>query len=542
MILIVFQFLLHLLVPVSSLESTTFYQIKIATNLIRNSNIQQGIDILQTLHATLDNSNEYMSLIKNNLAATFLIDASDTSHNISPIKLLRSSHENSLWCGAPVKNLRWAIAALKDSDSEIQYDDNLNLKNLELHSWRIAVYNFARIGSNDLDRKVHNEMMKDGLTRYLSWCTEDDNKICQSALNIPVTLEYNNTNNVIETNANHIHKICRHSELWINLFDDQLIPTHQHICHPKKNMFTDSKYLDLIFRTVTGYIHQRKKHVVPVSPLKHRNRAFTWDLSYGSVFGESSWLVAQANFSTDIDKKISLTGVQVGSLVLLDFFIQEVIEQNINGDIVEAGVWRGGSAISMAASLSIRTDTQQQQQQQQQRKVWLFDSFSGVPKTSTSAPEIDEVKTWTPNRYAASLQEVQESFRRFGLDEYAIYVKGNFKHTMIQKNLPKQIAILRIDVDSYEGTKIVLEKLYPLVSNNGIIIVDDYHLKGCRTAIHEFRKKLKVSKPLYFTPIDSINTCDLTKEQSKLGLNEIILNSDVDVTFRSGPQVVYWRK
>ena len=51
------------------------------------------------------------------------------------------------------------------------------------------------IGSNDLDRKVHNEMMKDGLTRYLSWCTEDDNKICQSALNIPVTLEYNNTNN-----------------------------------------------------------------------------------------------------------------------------------------------------------------------------------------------------------------------------------------------------------------------------------------------------------------------------------------------------------
>ena len=144
MILIVFQFLLHLLVPVSSLESTTFYQIKIATNLIRNSNIQQGIDILQTLHATLDNSNEYMSLIKNNLAATFLIDASDTSHNLSPIKLLRSSHENSLWCGAPVKNLRWAIAALKDSDSEIQHNDNLNLKNLELHSWRIAVYNFAR--------------------------------------------------------------------------------------------------------------------------------------------------------------------------------------------------------------------------------------------------------------------------------------------------------------------------------------------------------------------------------------------------------------
>ena len=87
---------------------------------------------------------------------------------------------------------------------------------------------------------------------------------------------------------------------------------------------------------------------------------------------------------------------------------------------------------------------------------------------------------------------------------------------MIQKNLPKQIAILRIDVDSYEGTKIVLEKLYPLVSNNGIIIVDDYHLKGCRTAIHEFRKKLKVSKPLYFTPIDSINTCDLTKEKVRI--------------------------
>jgi O-methyltransferase len=231
---------------------------------------------------------------------------------------------------------------------------------------------------------------------------------------------------------------------------------------------------------------------------------------------------------------------------MLDIFVQEIVRKSIGGDVVECGVWRGGSSIAMAASLSER-DTSEVEAR---RKVWLFDSFSGVPKTSDEAPDYDPVKGWAPNRYAASLSEVQENFRRFSLDDLSVFVPGKFEDTMNNekksstRRLPASISLLRIDVDSYEGTKLVLENMYSLVSKGGFIVVDDFHLRGCRTAVHEFRTKISASlrQPLMFTPIDHINTCDMDEERIKTGLNESLFGGDLDGHFRSGPQVAYWRK
>ena len=269
------------------------------------------------------------------------------------------------------------------------------------------------------------------------------------------------------------------------------------------------------------------------------------------MFGESKFLATGGNENDRVGgvDDIALTGIQAGSLVMLDLFIQDIVRLNILGDFVECGVWRGGSSMAMAASLQERDPTNVHN-----RHVHLFDSFKGVPETSSGAPDIDEVKGWVPRRYAASLKSVAQNFYRFGLLDPGVvrFVKGDFAQTMrgaaphAKALLPERISLLRIDVDSYEGTKTVLATMYALVEPGGYVVVDDGHLKGCATAIHEFRQGLvregKVLKPLRLTPIDHVNTCGLDQGRRAVGVNELLKGGDVDVTFRCGPQVVYWRK
>ena len=541
--------------------------------------IQRGADHLSALLASLSSlssvsplpSVSLLSLAQNNLAAAILLGATSSRHSV--MDLLQSSTTLSPWCSAPYKNFRWYFATIPDDQQEKNHNaQSLRLSlSLELHSWRQAVNEFARRGKKGIDPSVYQAMMEDRLVRYLSWCNsdfedEDEGEMCSSALGAPVALFVDKNNHVV-TSADD--KRCRHKDVWINLFDDEAVPAHRHICHPprlkggKRNQlfFTGSKYLDLLYRVLTGFIHQRTNNVVPMPSMRKNNknneatsrpRSFSWSLSYGSVFGESSWLARDPTTLSDVDDVMiattkqcgddtAMTGVQVGSLAMLDMFIQNIVKQDIKGDVVECGVWRGGSSIAMAASLSERGG--------QKRKVWLFDSFSGVPKASVDSPDFDEVKKWTPHRYAASLETVQRNFIRFGLDEWSIYVVGNFDDTMNQKNvnssplrMPASISLLRIDVDSYEGTKLVLDTMYERVSKGGFIVVDDFHLRGCRAAVHEFRDNLSGKRPLMFTPNDHVNTCELDDERSETGLNESLLGGDLDVTLRSGPQVVWWRK
>ena len=583
-IVLLFLLFLHLIPtstsPTSPHNLRLLDQIVQGTDLIRQSHLHEGKSILIKLLSTIEQNSSLLPLIQNNYAASLLLSTTDTHQ---PLELLKASAATSVWCSAPIKNLRWALAAVPEMQ-RAKHFDHWNA-DLEIHSWRHAVYQFAQHTTNNIDKQMYIDMKSDNLTRFLDWCIDKDNAICQSPLGAAITLQldnrdpelsgYDDDDRAIISNAMDINKQCRHHHLWINLFDDAAILAHQQLCHPTGAMFTNSKYLDLLYRTITGYLYQETKHVVPDPKGKRtRPRAFTWSLSYGSVFGESTWLASSKSDSAlepmksssihKVGDHMALTGVQVGSLVMLDSFVQDIHKNQIDGDVVEAGVWRGGSSIAMAASLEVRSDSSSSSNSGGKsgsvggggneniggnRKVWLFDTFKGVPKTTDSAPDMDEVKFWTPNRYAASLESVRKKFERFGLDQRAVFVEGNFLQTMVQANgsvlaLPEKIALLRIDVDSYEGTKIVLEQLYSRVSDNGIIIVDDYHLRGCRMAIHEFRQNLPAStvKPLFFTPIDFVNTCDLDAEKSAAGLKESLRGGDVDVSFRSGPQVVYWRK
>jgi len=158
--------------------------------------------------------------------------------------------------------------------------------------------------------------------------------------------------------------------------------------------------------------------------------------------------------------------------------IKDVLDNNIPGDLVEAGVWRGGMTVFMRAALSAFGDTS--------RQVWVLDSFEGLPQLDRSR----ETFEWEAGDMAVSLDEVKANFARYGLlDERVHFLKGFFNQTLPQNPIGP-ISILRIDADLYQSTVDVLTHLYARLSPGGYAIFDDYHnLPDCRRAIEEFRQQ-----------------------------------------------------
>lgn len=175
-------------------------------------------------------------------------------------------------------------------------------------------------------------------------------------------------------------------------------------------------------------------------------------------------------------------------------FIQSIryIEgRKIPGDIVECGVWRGGNLV--IAGLMRR-------QLGFDRRIFAYDTFAGMtaPTEADFKPaegELDVEKKFASlergdrNEWClASEQEVAANFAARVGGGKLITVKGPVEETLrVTKNLPKQIAILRLDTDFYESTKAELEVLYPRLSPGGVLIVDDYgEWAGARRAVDEY--------------------------------------------------------
>jgi O-methyltransferase len=180
--------------------------------------------------------------------------------------------------------------------------------------------------------------------------------------------------------------------------------------------------------------------------------------------------------------------------------VQMVVKRNIPGDFVECGVWRGGTAFLMADLLRAGTV--------RGRKVWLFDSFEGLP-----APErIDgqAALAWAADTNGssyfencrASLEEVQQNATELGLASYTEFVKGWFDQTLVrERNHIGPIAILRIDCDWYASVRVCLDSLYDQVVEGGFVILDDYYVwDGCARAVHEFLGARSLAHRLEGTP------------------------------------------
>jgi O-methyltransferase len=185
----------------------------------------------------------------------------------------------------------------------------------------------------------------------------------------------------------------------------------------------------------------------------------------------------------------SQTMIGVARMRNLRILCERALAEDIPGDLIETGVWRGGACIYMRGILAAHGDLT--------RRVFVADSFRGLPPANPSQYPADEGDAHnTYAQLAVSRAEVEENFRRYGLlDERVVFLEGWFKDTLPSAPIDR-LSVLRLDGDMYESTIQVLDALYGKVSPGGYVIIDDYILKPCAKAVDHFRATHGITAPL----------------------------------------------
>jgi len=161
----------------------------------------------------------------------------------------------------------------------------------------------------------------------------------------------------------------------------------------------------------------------------------------------------------------------------LQFCVETVLDEDIPGDFIETGVWRGGSCIFMRALLVAHEVLD--------RRVFVADSFRGLPTPGVEQDSGDVHHTFN-SFFGVSREQVEANFRRYDLlDEQVVFLEGWFKDTLPAAPI-SELAVLRLDGDMYGSTMDGLA-LYDKLSSGGFLIIDDYASPGCKQAIDDFR-------------------------------------------------------
>ena len=164
--------------------------------------------------------------------------------------------------------------------------------------------------------------------------------------------------------------------------------------------------------------------------------------------------------------------------------VESVVRDGVEGDLIEAGAWRGGASMLMRATLDTLGAGD--------RTVYVADSFQGFPadhaRGHLSATDF----------LAIPVEEVQASFARFGLDAGVRFVPGFFDETL-PALAGGRWSVVRLDADTYEATRLALAVLYPGLARGGYLIVDDFGVmakEDCRRAVEEFRAEHGIDDPI----------------------------------------------
>lgn len=157
------------------------------------------------------------------------------------------------------------------------------------------------------------------------------------------------------------------------------------------------------------------------------------------------------------------------------------IERGISGDFVECGVYAGAQSAAMARAIldlewPDKTD----------RIVHLYDTFDGIPPAGEHDTDFHKQPS---EACRCSFSDTMDNLFSWDIPGQLFEMhEGLFENTVPHHPASKRIAVLRLDGDLYESTKVCLESLMPLVSPGGWVIVDDYNLSGCRKAVEEYTK------------------------------------------------------
>ncbi len=188
------------------------------------------------------------------------------------------------------------------------------------------------------------------------------------------------------------------------------------------------------------------------------------------------------------------TMIGVPRLDNLQYCVETVLADDIPGDLIETGVWRGGASIFMRGILKAYGVTD--------RNVWVCDSFEGLPPSDREKyPKETEIDFARVRELAVSLETVQGNFARYGLlDDQVRFLKGWFRDTLPSAPV-ESLAVMRLDGDLYESTMDALVALWPKLSPGGFVIIDDFNtLQCCNDAVDDFRRDNGISAPIEVIP------------------------------------------
>ena len=218
------------------------------------------------------------------------------------------------------------------------------------------------------------------------------------------------------------------------------------------------------------------------------------------------------------------TTLSVADLDHLERLVGRLFDDGVPGDLMEAGVFRGGACIFLRGLLAAAFP------REAHRRVFVADSFAGIPPPrldievaatgETHAKEVDPTADWT-DRFVSGVDAVRYNFRRYGLlDGRVTFVEGFFNESLppvlgstsdVAPFPPPEgapvLALLRIDADAYDGVLDALHGAYHRLSPGGAVVIDDWHLGGARAAVHKFRAARNIVAPLRPLPSDHVYTC-----------------------------------
>ena len=183
-----------------------------------------------------------------------------------------------------------------------------------------------------------------------------------------------------------------------------------------------------------------------------------------------------------------LTMVGLRRLDDLQACVESVLSDGVDGDLIEAGCWRGGASLLMRATLDALGE--------RTRTVWVADSFAGFPLDEAPV-DTDEVSLGVIDFLSVPLDEVRASFTRLGLEAGVRFLPGFFADTLPRLDAEVRFSLVRLDADTYQTTRLALSCLYPRLSVGGYLIVDDYGaVEECAAAVDDFRREHGIEEPL----------------------------------------------
>jgi len=194
--------------------------------------------------------------------------------------------------------------------------------------------------------------------------------------------------------------------------------------------------------------------------------------------------------------------------ITLDYLKTMLIEcLELEGDVVECGVYKGGSAIHILDTLKENNKTY--------KYIWLYDTYEGLPKPTKwdKKHHTNHKTSWREDWYKGTLEEVKTNISTagYGFDNIK-FIPGLIEDTIL-KNQPDKISFLHLDMDFYSPTKVALEHLYPKLSDNGILVIDDYgSWKGVRKAVNDY---FGTEKPDFLPPVHHYQRALIKKPQTQ---------------------------